>query len=357
MRGSSRAGPHPDVPLLLLCRSAARGRLGQALFLTARRSRTHWPRPSASGRRAAVHHVASPSFDRLPRRRRRRRAALAVCAGRLADQAGPHHRAVRRRRHHRHPRSRPRARTGQGVRPDLHHREQGRRWRQPRRRPGRQVAARRLHAADGNRRHAVDQSLALSEDAVRRGQGLRADHARRRRAERHGDESGQGAGSGHQRRQDLHRLRARPSRQAQHGVERQRHFDPSFRRAVQVDDRHLHGPLPVPRLGAGAARPDRRHDGSDVRQPALGAAADQVRQADRARGDERRTQRRPARRADDRRGRAGQGLRGELVVRPAGAGRHAGRHRQPAAAGIGQGTGDAGAEGAPPRRRARSPAA
>ena len=42
-----------------------------------------------------------------------------------------------------------------------------------------------------------------------------------------------------------------------------------------------------------------------------------------------------ARAADDRRGRrrAAQGLRRELVVRPARAGRHAGRHRQPHAAG------------------------
>ena len=97
----------------------------------------------------------------------------------------------------------------------------------------------------------------------------------------------------------------------------------------KIDDRHLHAPLPVPRLGPGAARPDRRHDGRDVRQPAVGAAADQGRQADGAGGHQQRAQRRPARRADDRRGRAGQGLRGELVVRPARAGRHAAGHRQP----------------------------
>ena len=79
----------------------------------------------------------------------------------------------------------------------------------------------------------------------------------------------------------------RASRQAQHGVERQRHLDPPLGRAVQDDDRDLHGPLPVQGLGAGAARPDRRHDGPDVRQPALGAATDQVRQADGARRDQR----------------------------------------------------------------------
>ena len=72
-------------------------------------------------------------------------------------------------------------------------------------------------------------------------------------------------------------------------------------------------------------------------------------------------QRRLARRADDRRGRAGQGLRGELVVRPAGAGGNAGRDRQSRPAGIGQGARRAGAEGAAAlagrdsRRHARRP--
>ena len=45
-----------------------------------------------------------------------------------------------------------------------------------------------------------------------------------------------------------------PSGPAQHGVERQRHLDPSLGRALQERHRHLHGPLPVSRLGAGAAR-------------------------------------------------------------------------------------------------------
>ena len=54
-----------------------------------------------------------------------------------------------------------------------------------------------------------------------------------------------------------------------------------------------------------------------------------------------------ARRADHRRGRAGQGLRGELLVRPARARRHAAGDRQPDPAGNRQGAGDAGAEGAP----------
>jgi hypothetical protein len=67
--------------------------------------------------------------------------------------------------HDRHPGAGTRARVEQGVRADLHHRQQGRGGRQPRRRSRRQVGARRLHAADGNRRHAVDQPGPLPEDA------------------------------------------------------------------------------------------------------------------------------------------------------------------------------------------------
>ena len=126
----------------------------------------------------------------------------------------------------------------------------------------------------------------------------------------------------------------------------------------KTHDRHLHGPLPVPRLGPGAARPDRRHHGPDVRQPAVGAAADQGRQA-RWRWPS------PAASAAPRcpsvptiaEAGAGQGLRGELVVRPARAGRHAAGHRQPRPAGNREGAGDAGAEGAAACRRARSRAA
>ena len=82
----------------------------------------------------------------------------------------------------------------------------------------------------------------------------------------------------------VHCLRQGTSRAAQHGVERQRDLDPSVRRAVQDDDRHLHGPLPVSRLRAGADRSDRRQHERDVRQPAIGAAAHQERPAEGACG-------------------------------------------------------------------------
>ena len=81
----------------------------------------------------------------------------------------------------------------QGVRPALHRREQARRRRQHRRRPGRQVAARRLHAADGHRRHA----RRSTRRSIRRCRTTAVkDFAPitlcRRRAQRAGDEPGQG---------------------------------------------------------------------------------------------------------------------------------------------------------------------
>ncbi len=308
-----RAPARCPAPPSLSCAGAASGKPSFCRAVTAS---PHWPR-TARVRAQAAAHVASPSFARCPRPERRR-DPLGSRPGRMADEAGPHRRPVRGRRNDRHPRPRPRPRARQGVRPGLHHREQGRRRRQPRRRHRRQVAARRLHAADGNRRHPGDQSFALSEDAVRRGQGLRADHARRRRSQRDRRcNPAKAAANGITDVRSFIAYARRNPGKAQHGVERQRHLDPSLRRALQDDDRHVHGPLPVPRLGSGAARPDRRDDGRDVRQPAVGAAADQGRQADRPRRDEQRAERRVARRADDRRGGPGERLRRDLVVRPA----------------------------------------
>ena len=88
----------------------------------------------------------------------------------------------------------------------------------------------------------------------------------------------QSEGSGKQR-QRIHRVREGKPRQAEHGIQRQRHVDPSDRRAVQDDDRHVHGALAVSRLRTCAHRPDRRQHRRDVRQPAVSAAAHQGRQA------------------------------------------------------------------------------
>ena len=124
------------------------------------------------------------------------------------------------------------------------------------------------------------------------------------------------------------RLRQGQSRQAQLRVVGQRHVDPPRRRTVQDDGRRADDARALQGQRAGAHRPARRPGAAHVRQPAVVAAADQGRQAARARRDQRAARVRAARRADRRRGRAA-GLRGVVVVRPAGAGRHAeGRRRE-----------------------------
>jgi tripartite-type tricarboxylate transporter receptor subunit TctC len=53
-------------------------------------------------------------------------------------------------------------------------------------------------------------------------------------------------------------------RQAEHGLQRQRHLHPSGRRAVQEHDRRLHDPLPLHRLRPGIAGAGGRRHGRDV---------------------------------------------------------------------------------------------
>ena len=70
------------------------------------------------------------------------------------------------------------------VGPADRRREPARRRRQRRRRRGREVAGRRLHRRDGRAVDARGQSEPVSEDALRRGEGLRADQPGRDHAER-----------------------------------------------------------------------------------------------------------------------------------------------------------------------------
>ena len=177
-----------------------------------------------------------------------RRFSGPACDGpeRLAQQAREDRRALRRGRHDRHPGPGDRAGAVPGLRPAVHRGQPRRRGRQRGCRHRRQVAGRRLHAAHGNGGHARHQSRPVREAAVRPDQGLRADHARGRRAQRHGHADGKGAHPGHQLGRRFHQVRQEPPGQGQHGLERQRHLDPPGRRAVQDDGRRLHGPLPVP---------------------------------------------------------------------------------------------------------------
>jgi Tripartite tricarboxylate transporter family receptor len=55
-----------------------------------------------------------------------------------------------------------------------------------------------------------------------------------------------------------------PARQTQHGVGRQRVYDPCVGGTVQDDDRHHHGPCAISRRRAGVGRPDQRACPGDI---------------------------------------------------------------------------------------------
>ena len=104
------------------------------------------------------------------------------------------------------------------------------------------------------------------------------------------------------------------SGQAQLRIVGKRHLDSSFRRVVQDHGRRRHDARSVQGQLTGAHRPDRRPGADHVRQSAVGAAADQGRQAARDRGDVDHARGGAARCADGRRIRTA-GLRGVIVVR------------------------------------------
>ena len=142
-------------------------------------------------------------------------------------------------------------------------RQPARRRRQPRRRPGREIAARWLHAADALERDG-ERLVALRQAAVRSGEGLRpGDHGDldavrdRRLAEKSGDES-QGAG----------RARQGKARRLQLRFERPRLLAAPVRRDVQQHRRHQARAHPLSRRRADDHRADlERHP---ARLPAAG---------------------------------------------------------------------------------------
>ena len=162
-------------------------------------------------------------------------------------------RAVPAGRHHGHPRARGGAEAHRGAGPAVRRRQPPGRRRQHRRRARRQGRAGRLHAADGHRGHARDQSEPLREDAVRPRQGLRAGDPGRRRAERaRGQSAGAGEIGGR-----AHRVREGESRQAQLRVVGQRHVDPPVGRALQGDGRRADDARSLQGQRARADRPRR----------------------------------------------------------------------------------------------------
>ena len=211
--------------------------------------------------------------------------------------------------------------------------------------------ARRLHAADGHRRHAGDQRRAVSEDAVRPGEGLRADHAGGRRAERAGDEPGEGAGATASATcADLIRYaKAHPGKlnMASSGNGTSIHLRGEL---FKTHDRHLHGRTSRT-SGSGPALLDLIGGTMDVMFDNLPSSLPQIKAGKLNALAVTSAQRSAALPDVPTVAEAGpaEGLRGELVVRPARARRHARRHRQPHPAGDREGAGDAGAEGAAAR--------
>jgi hypothetical protein len=228
------------------------------------RRRRRWSRSSSPERRRKERHHANrpprpssrcPRPRRDPCFRRRRRIAARLRAG-LARQADPHRRrlsAGRRGRPDRPPR-RPAAAGGAGAASG--DREPDRRRRQRRRRRGRQVGARRLHAAHELGRHGLGESAHLSEDGLRSRQGPDAGGrggARvglpRRQARVPGEE-----------RPGVPRLREGEPGQAHLWLARQRQLAAPRRRDDEQPGRHVDAPHSLPRGGAGAAGPARRPD-------------------------------------------------------------------------------------------------
>ena len=141
-----------------------------------------------------------------------------------------------------------RAEADRGLGPERGRRQPAGRRRQHRRRPRRQGGARRLHGGDGRAVDPRGQPQPVREDALRRGQGLRADHAGRDHAERAG---GQPVAAG-QFGPRTHRLRQGQSRQARVRVGQQRQRRPPRRRALQ--GRHRHRPPARPVQGRARRR-------------------------------------------------------------------------------------------------------
>ncbi len=196
----------------------------------------------------------------------------------------------------------------------------GRRY-QPRHRSGRARGAGRLHAAAG-RAGQRDQRHALRQAQLQFPAGHRAGRRHHPLCQRGGGEPV----AADQDDSGTDRLRQGQSRQAQHGVLRQRLDHSHVGRAVQDADRHQHGARAVSRRRAGADRPDGRAGAGDVRQHSDLCRPHQGRQAARARGDQRGALGGAARPAHGRRIPAR--LRGERVVRPGRAEGHAPRgHR------------------------------
>ena len=180
----------------------------------------------------------------------------------LADQDRALHRAVRSRRDAGHDRAADRRQAATEARAELRGREQGRRERHDRHRRGRQGRAGRPHHRHQPRRRARDQHAAVLQDALRPGEGDRADHDPDQPAER---ARGAGEPRGQQRRRAGRAAEEGP-RQIQFRLDRQRLAVASRHGGDRAEERHEADPRALRLLAAGDDRADprRRADGGDA---------------------------------------------------------------------------------------------
>ena len=261
--------------------------------------------------------------DECPRCASERSRAFAGCRSWSRNRAGLAHQAHhhrlgagrrRRERHHRPHGLRAAAGSAGPAGPD---RKPARRQRQCRRGSRRARCARRLHADDRHRRDDDVERASVQKHAVRSGEGLRADHQRRRQHHRAGGacrpagEVGGGAG----------RPRQGQSRQAAVRLLGCRVAASSRRRTAEAQDRHRHRARALSRRQPVGERPGRRPYRRCVSQLLVGGAGAADRQdQDSRRGREGSLRGDPGR-ADGRGNRSG--IRDDVMARLFRAGRNA----------------------------------
>ena len=202
--------------------------------------------------------------------------------------------------------------AGEGPRYPAGVRIQARRRRQRRLRVRRPRRARRLHLPDRHGRHPRHQCRALQEAALRRRGRLHADRAAGRRSQRAGGQSHR------HRRQDgagVHRRGEGGARQVQLRLDRQRRQHAPGLRPVQCGCGPRHGARALQGQSRGDPGAGNGRGVLHLRPGADGAGPVSRRQGPAAGRQHQVARRHPARRADDRRGRAA-GLRERHLVRP-----------------------------------------
>ena len=253
------------------------------------------------------------------------RRALRACRGAgLPDADGEDRRAVRRRRPGRHLRPLPRPAAAGNPQAGIRDREPSGSRGDHRHRRGREVASRRLHAAD-DVEHPYHQRDAAPQQAVPADARFRGGGARQLLRPHHG-RAPLGSGQGPE---GVHRAAEGQARRPQLCLLGPRHALPHGGRAVQSHERHQHRARAAQGQRGSAHRRARRPRADDDRRHHHHGAHRAGRAGAGAGHDGAEALERPARCADHRRGRRAR-LRGHHLARHHGAGGHARSRRRQA---------------------------